>query len=316
MGNLLSMKVREAFAKCNSFELADEIWKFKHPEEKIDREDREYVSWKNSLPQFLECAHNAGLDEVYVVFEMKTPISNKAIDVLLLGYSNQNEDRILIIELKQWSRISIRYVNNPGRVYVPEAKASRRHPLRQLNLYENNLRNHHAGIQKAKDAGRKIAFGKIAYLHNFNDRRSLFTDKYNKWESLGHCIYGGGNDEKVRLSNVLKKSFVNISNDSLLNILEDYEAVMGDEGLAGLSKAYKNEASLTMKADQKLITDFVKHHLLAQKEMPHKDIIVISGGPGTGKTIVGIRFILEYVNIFNGGQNDNKVIFVCLRVKQ
>ena len=46
-----------------------------------------------------------GLDDVYVVFEMKTPISNKAIDVLVLGYSDSHENRVLIVELKQWSNI-------------------------------------------------------------------------------------------------------------------------------------------------------------------------------------------------------------------
>lgn len=46
-----------------------------------------------------------GLDDVYVVFEMKTPISNKAIDVLVLGYSDSRENRVLIVELKQWSNI-------------------------------------------------------------------------------------------------------------------------------------------------------------------------------------------------------------------
>lgn len=315
MGNLFFMKVGEAYAKSNSSELADGIWHFKHPEEEIDVADREYVSWRNSLPHFLECAHNAGLDELYVVFEMKTPISNKAIDVLLLGYSDKNEDRILMIELKQWSRISTQYANNPGKVYVPEARASRRHPLKQLNLYENNLKHHHSGIQNATKDGKSIAFGKIAYLHNFDDRRSLFTDKYSKWESLGHCIYGGGDKEKERLKNVLNKCFVNKSNDELLSILEDYEAVMGDEGLAGLRKAYSNEASLTMQSDQQQITDYIKNRLVIQKNNPHKEMIVISGGPGTGKTIVGIRFILEYVNIFNGGSNDNKVIF-CLPKSQ
>ena len=39
-----------------------------------------------------------------------------------------------------------------------------------------------------------------------------------------------------------------------------------------------------------------------QKEKFHKEIIVISGGPGTGKTITGIRFILEYIEIFGDGK--------------
>ncbi len=84
---------------------------------------------------------------------------------------------------------------------------------------------------------------------------------------------------------------------------------MGDEGLAGLRRAYDNEATKNMKKDQEKITNFVIKHLEEQKNNPHKKMIVIKGGPGTGKTILGIRFILEYVRIFNNGKNDNHCIF-------
>ena len=167
MSKLLSMKAGEAYEKSNTSSLADEIWAFKNPDDEIDTNDREYISWINSLPVFLECVHKAGLDDVLVVFEMKTPISNKAIDVLLIGRSPSGENRILIIELKQWTGISTRFVSNPGKVYVPEAGATRRHPLKQLNLYENNLRSHHSGIQKARNQGIQIKIGKLAYLHNY-----------------------------------------------------------------------------------------------------------------------------------------------------
>lgn len=315
MGNILSMKVGEAYLKSRSTELAENIWNFKHQGQVVDTSDREYISWVNSLSVFLECVHQAELDDVYIVFEMKTPMSNKAIDVLLLGYSAKKEERILIVELKQWSRILTKNVYTPDKVYVPEVKASRKHPFRQLNLYEDNLRNHHSGIQKKFEEGEEIKFGKIAYLHNFADRESLFTDQYKKWERYEKCIFGGGDQEKQRLIRLLKGSFVSESNDELLAVLKDYEAVMGDEGVAGLRKAYNNEASCKMKEDQQIITQFVADHLKMQKEKLHKEIIVISGGPGTGKTIAGIRFILEYIKIFGGGKNDNRVIF-CLPKSQ
>lgn len=315
MGELLFMKIEEAYEKSLSYALADEIWGYKHPDEDVNSEDREYISWVNSLPRFLECAHNANLDDVIVAFEMKTPISNKAIDVLLIGKSSEGENKVLIVELKQWTSISTRYVNNPGKVYVPEARASRRHPMRQLNLYKDNLKNHHSGIQAARTNGIDIKIGKIAYLHNFENKESLYTGAYDKWSSEGSNIYGAGEGEKERLTQVLRQCFNNSKEEELLHILEDYDAIMGDEGLVGLRKAYENEASLTMQNDQQIITDFVIRHLQNQRENPDQEIIVISGGPGTGKTIVGIRFILEYVNLFNNGRNDNKVIF-CLPKSQ
>lgn len=315
MKELLSMTVGEAYSKSLSSALAEEIWEFKNPGEPVDEKNREYISWRNSLPCFLECVHLADLDNLLVVFEMKTPISNKAIDVLLVGKSVNGENRILLVELKQWTGISTKYVNDDGKVYVSEVKAVRRHPLKQLQLYLNNLDYHHSGIQKARDSSTEIQVGMIAYLHNFINRETLYTDKYKRWEPLKQRIFAGGDDEKKRLVKILKRCFINSCETVLLEILKDYEAVLGDEGLEGLRKAYKNEASLKMKDDQQDIVDFVLEHLNEQKENPHKEIIVISGGPGTGKTIVGIRFILEYVNVFNSGKNDNRVIF-CLPKSQ
>lgn len=315
MGNMLAMKVSEAYEKSRSSELADEIWRFKNPDEPLDTADREYLSWRNSLPLFLDCAHEAGLDNVIVAFEMKTPISNKAIDVVLVGKSCFGENRILLVELKQWTRIKTDKVYNNAKVYVPEARAARRHPFKQLNLYEKNLGNHHSGIQKAKAKGINFKIGKIAYLHNFMERETLYTGAYQDWQENGKWIYGGGADEKARLVRMLEKCYANTYESELLGILEDYDAIMGDDGLAGLERAYKNESSLAMMRDQQIIVDFIIEHLKNQLVSPRKEMIVISGGPGTGKTIVGIRFILEYVRLFNNGRNDNKVIF-CLPKSQ
>ncbi len=313
MGDLFFLKAKEAYIKSRTDELANAIWNYKHPDEAINFLDREYISWKNSLPLFLDCVKDAGLDEVYVVFEMKTPISNKAIDVLLVGYSDKDENRILIVELKQWSSIYTRKVYDQNKVYIPETGETRRHPFKQLNLYANNLKNHHSGVQK--EVGVRILFGKLAYLHNCDNVLALKTDKYAKWSSFDGCVFGKGDVDKQKLINTLQRCFISKSNHRLLDILSDYEAVMGDEGLAGLKKAYSNEASLNMMEDQQNIVEFIIKRLNVQKESPHKEIVVISGGPGTGKTIVGIRFILEYINIFNAGKNDNKVIF-CLPKSQ
>ncbi len=236
MDKIFVLKAKEAHQKSRTDELANDIWKYKHPNEEIDYSDREYVSWKNSLPIFLDCLMAAGLDDVYVVFEMKTPISNKAMDVLVLGYSDSHENRVLIVELKQWSNIYTKKVFDPNKVYIPEAKESRRHPFKQLNLYVNNLKNHHFGIQNEINNGCRIVFGKLAYLHNCDNVEALKRDQYAKWEKFDGCAFGKGDKEKQKLIRVLQNSFISESNDFLLDTISNYEAVMGDEGLAGLKK--------------------------------------------------------------------------------
>lgn len=311
--NLFSMKVGEAYVLSQTNELANRIWAFKNPGEAVDVGNREYISWVNSLPVFLKCVHDAGLDDIYVVFEMKTPISNKAIDVILLGNAKKNpaQMQLLVVELKQWESIYTEKVFDIRRVFVKGVRESRRHPMHQLNLYEKNLRDHHSGILKSKENGYPVGIGKIAYLHNFKDKESLYTGKYSKWGEYKTLFFGTGDNEAVRLVKALRNSFVNESNDHLLKILFDYEPLLGDEGLAGLAKAYKDQATYSMQKDQQPIIEYVCERLKRQLQNPHKEMIVISGGPGTGKTIAGIRLILEYIEIFNNGINDNKVMF-CL----
>lgn len=66
MKELLSMTVGEAYSKSLSSALAEEIWEFKNPGEPVDEKNREYISWRNSLPCFLECVHLADLDNLLV----------------------------------------------------------------------------------------------------------------------------------------------------------------------------------------------------------------------------------------------------------
>ena len=326
MTKLFHYRVHEAYEKCEKYLsvdgyvhslLADELWTFKRPGEDIDTTNREYVSWINSLPCLLECAVSANLQDTIVVFEMKTPVSHKAVDVTMVGVSPNHELRVAIFELKQWDDNDISgIVFNPNKVYVRSAGQSRKHPFLQLNIYEKNLKIHHSGIHSALEAGMNIMFEKVAYLHNCANPRKLMTGDYGKWADFDGKVFGCSEEDKQALINTLEKWFVSETTEDLLHILENYEAILGDEGLEGLKRAYHNEASYEMEQDQQSIVEFVNEKLNYQKDHnDHKGIIVISGGPGTGKTIVGIRFILEYLNIFNNGQNDNKAIF-CLPKSQ
>ena len=328
MAKLFHYTVHEAYEKCKWYQsedeverslLADELWAFKRPDEEIDPKNREYVSWVKSLPCLLECAELAGLKDTIVIFEMKTPVSHKAIDVTMIGTSPEHELRVSIFELKQWDDNDISgtgKVYSPNKVKVQSAKQWRKHPFKQLNLYEKNLKIHHSGIHNALAAGMKIKFEKVAYLHNCENPEKLKTGDYIKWKDFDGELFGSKDEDKQKLIKKLRGWFVSKKNEELLHILENYEAILGDEGLEGLKRAYHNEASYQMEQDQRRIVYFVNAILEYQKlNKEHKGIIVISGGPGTGKTVVGIRFILEYLNIFNNGNNDNKAIF-CLPKSQ
>lgn len=311
MERILLMSVREAYEKCNSNSacLAKEIWNFKHPDEELDERNREYVSWFKSIPYIISVMMKAGLGNLDVIFELPTPLGDY-IDVSVTGKSRiPKEDefgRLLIIELKQWSDIN--KTDNVNYVEISTGNGQtdmRRHPVSQICEYKSHMSNNHYGIYK----NGHIEIDTIAYLHNFEDKSLLFNDIYNVWEEYSEKVFIKENEEE--LIKYLQDSFLDTRSDEVTDIIKDCGYVMDSTGFEGLKSALAGEENATMVKDQMQVVDCVRNHLMNQKINPHQEIILLSGGPGTGKTIVGMHFIYDYAEIFNNRQNADGAVF-CL----
>lgn len=67
----------------------------------------EINAWNNSLhfmKDVLDC--NEIPEDVKVAVEYNIPQTSKRVDFMILGRDNNNEDNLVIVELKQWSRVS------------------------------------------------------------------------------------------------------------------------------------------------------------------------------------------------------------------
>jgi uncharacterized protein len=309
MENILIMGVAEAYEKSKSSELAKDIWNHKHPGEEVNANDREYVSWLNSTPHFLKAAVNAGLGNLDVVFELPTPLGDY-IDVALVGKSynlNENEfGRLLIVELKQWSTITQIEEKDYVEISVGNGQTNnRRHPISQICEYESHMSRNHHGIYKND----KVTIDSLVHLHNFGDCASLLTGPYSEWSEYSDKLFVKGDEE--RLVDYLRNKFLDENNANMPSILDDCGYVMDEAGFAGLNAALNGEENATMVKDQMAVVDCVREHLAIQKDNPHQEIIVVSGGPGTGKTIIGMHFIYDYADIFNNKANADGSVF-CL----
>ncbi len=309
MTNTLIMNVSLALRKSKSKDLADEIWAYKHPGEKIDQEDSEYKSWNKSTRHFLEAAVEAGLENLDVAFEVPTPLGDY-IDVVLMGNSNNPEaeeyGRILIVELKQWTTITPIDDRDYVEISVGKDKVDkRRHPVSQICEYESHMKRNHHGIYRKG----KIKIDTLAYLHNFDEKRILLSSAYSVWEAYADRVYGVR--DKQKLVEYLKDSFATTRNALIPDVLDDCGYIMDEAGFVGLKNALNGKENAKMVKDQTPVVDCVREHLKIQKDNPHKEIIVISGGTGTGKTIIGMHFIYDYADIFNNKKKADGSVF-CL----
>src|SRR5690554_2165677 len=62
----------------------------------------EYRSWDNSLREMLIVLHTNEIPEdVHVAIEYQIPATSKRVDFLISGYDDENNQNVVIIELKQ-----------------------------------------------------------------------------------------------------------------------------------------------------------------------------------------------------------------------
>lgn len=321
MENIFAMKVADAYRKSapspltngRSSVLADEIWAHRHPGESVDRSNSEYRSWLNSTPHFLSAAVMAGLGDLDVVFELPTPLGDY-IDAALMGKSAEPAEgeagRLLIVELKQWSGVTQLPGQERVRIAVGGGQTdTRRHPVAQICDYKRHMANNHRGIYK----NGHITIDTIAYLHNLKDKTPLFTGPYAVWSGYADKVFAqGGHDRLVRY---LQKTFSPENDPEMPDIVDECGYVMDKAGFEGLQTVLEGKENAAMIKDQMAVVDCVREHLQKQKDHPHREIIVISGGPGTGKTIVGMHLIYDYAEIFHNGENAVGSVFCLPRSK-
>lgn len=275
--------------------------------------ESEYRSWENSIPILVKVLHQAGLDALTLVLEYQTPIGSR-IDTVLLGEGKTTgKPLVLIIELKQWSAIEENAAGRESSVSICLSRAENRfeerlHPVQQTLTYAKHLRMNHSNVADGKMDVRCRQF-----LHNFKDKEQLFQGSYQAYEPLRHETYTKG--EEALLAADLRSLF---SSEPKPEVVEQFLTgtyVLGQIGFQDLRKVLEKKENAAMLDDQIEVNRKICG-MIDQLHSPQfgKHLMIISGPPGTGKTVVGLHAIYAYCQKFGPSwQNRGGCIFALPR---
>ena len=257
-----------------------------------DSSGAERRSWSASIPVLAGVLHRAGLDELTLLLEYETPAGGR-IDALLLGERRDTgRPLVLVIELKQWSSIGENTVGWASRVLVPISAGGcyedRLHPVQQTLTYAKHLRENHSSIE-----GGRMEVQCRQFLHNFEHKEQLFQGKYEAYRSLQNETYGKGEEE--RLAEDLKALFSARPRPDVAERFLTGTYVLGQIGMDALRRALSRQENAVMLDDQVEVNRMICDELngLRNEAYPPK-LVVISGPPGTGKTVVGMHILYAY----------------------
>ncbi len=253
-------------------------------------QEAEYRSWKESLFRMAAIMADNRIDkEVKVAIEFQIPLTSKRID-FMIGGSNETNDHIVVIELKQWEKCLATDMDNLVNTWVGGSYRDVVHPSQQAYSYAKLIENFNASVQDEN-----IELNPCAYLHNYENeyKSQILSVQYQNIIKLAPVFLM---EDAGKLADFIVKYVHKPSSKNLFKII--------DYGKLRPSKSLQNSIGsiLNGNTEFELIDDQVVAYSTILKifkeniEKDEKHTIIVQGGPGTGKSVIAINLLAKIIS--------------------
>lgn len=248
-------------------------------------QESEIRSWKNSMMYMNNVLSDKAIPgNAGVSIEYKIPQTNNRIDFILTGKGEKHNDTAIIIELKQWSDVKRTGKDGIVSTFISKATRETNHPSYQAWTYAALLYDFNETVREEG-----IELQPCAYLHNCEAEDVInhsFYDEHtrNAPAFLKHDV--------ERLQAFIKR-YVRYGDTDDIMYRIDHGKIKPSKNLADtLVSLLKGKQEFLMIDDQKLVFETVVS--LAEKSTENdKHVLIVEGGPGTGKSVVAINLLVE-----------------------
>ena len=248
----------------------------------------EFKSWEASLREMARVLRDKQIpDDVGVGIEFGIPQTAKRIDFILSGLSSNGTPHAIIVELKQWS--TSRISEKDGIIIAQRGGPHERegaHPSYQAWSYAALLTGFNEAVYESGTELRPCA-----YLHNYKDDGVIRHPHYGPYlEKAPLFLYG--EEELSKLRSFIKQHVKQGDKGELLFKMENGRIRPSKMLADSLAKMLKGNEEFVLIDDQKVVYETclsrARHASIAQKQ-----VIIIKGGPGTGKSVVAVNLLVE-----------------------
>ena len=257
----------------------------------------EYLSWMNSMQYMYKVMENKNIPEdSKIAIEYRIPNSNKRVDFIVSGEDGRGRESAVIIELKQWQRVEkVETKEAIVKTQLQGRLVETIHPSYQAWSYVSMIENYNEDVRKYK-----IDLKPCAYLHNYklNDNDDLTASCYNYYIEKAPVFTRG---DAMKLSDFIAK-YVKKGNADVLYHIENGKITPSKSLQDSLTAMLRGNQEFTLIDDQKVV--FERSLDIAKNDTFKKQVYIIHGGPGTGKTVLAINMLVAILNL------DQNVMYV------
>ncbi len=261
-------------------------------EKKLNRRvsNSEIQSWKNSMSYMDRVLSD---DEIPkdsgVAIEFQIPQTSKRVDFILTGKDEKNNDQVIIVELKQWSEVEKTDKDGVVKTRFKSGLVETSHPSYQAWSYASLLRGFNETVYTDK-----INLVPCAYLHNYDDTENVINnDFYSHYTEKAPAFF---KSDALKLRSFIKR-FVKHGDTSKIMYRIDSGRIRPSKSLAdSMASMLKGNQEFIMIDDQKIVFETALS-LAKKSSISNKNVLIVDGGPGTGKSVVAVNLLVELTKI-------------------
>lgn len=249
----------------------------------------EFRAWENSMEYMYKVLNDREIpSDAGIAIEYNIPQTSKRVDFLISGYGKKESANIVLIELKQWDELEA-ISGRDGLVETYTGNALRQvvHPSYQAWSYAMLISDYNASVQEGM-----VSIRPCAYLHNYrrHDQDPLDAEQYAIYLEDAPAFTRG---EVTKLREFIKKNIQTGDNKELIYKIDSGRIKPSKSLQDSIAKMLKGNREFIMLDEQKVIYEEVLNEARQSVKDEKKRVLIIKGGPGTGKSVVAINLLAQ-----------------------
>ena len=249
----------------------------------------EIDSWKHSMMYMntvlsdLEIPNDSG-----ITIEFQIPQTSKRIDFIITGTNEENIEHAILVELKQWSSATLSDKDGIINTFTGNAVREVSHPSYQVWSYAALLNGFNETVYEEK-----IQLKPCAYLHNYIKDNVIDNNFYSEYIEKAPIFF---KSDAIKLREFIKQ-FVKFGDKTKIMYRIDDGKIKPSKSLTdSLVKMLKGNEEFIMIDDQKVVFETAMS-LAKKSSASNKNVLIVQGGPGTGKSVIAINLLVNITKL-------------------
>ena len=246
----------------------------------------EYQSWRNSLGNAMSHVMRSEdiPDDAGIAIEYRLNGRRFRLDFVISGLDYQGKESLVIIELKQWTDVQYSDLEEHIRTALGGGIRDVTHPSYQVWSYKSHLELYNEYVYE-----NGLSVEACAYLHNCKDGTVINNSRYENALRLAPVFFHG---EHEKVQDLIVDKIRKGAGTSLLERV-DQSLIRPSKQLAdAVGSMLNGQEEFVLLDEQKTAFETIIRNA-RQAQSGAKKVLIIKGGPGTGKSVISINALAK-----------------------